>query len=116
MGSMFKREHIRGPTIFFGFGEERPFYVEKTPSMLMERLRHNAQLFYLNYFIITGVLFMLTLLTSPKTIIGLVLLAVGWMSLIRATQDGSLKIGGTCFMVLLIPSFCMRAVRVNLLC
>ena len=92
---MFNRDHIRGPTVFFGIGEERPFYVEKTPSLLMERLRHNAQFFYLNYLIITGILFLLTLLVSPGTIIGLVLLAVGWMALIRATQDGSLKIGGT---------------------
>jgi len=93
VGSLFKREHFRGPAVYFGIGEERPFYVEKTPSLLVERLRHNMTFFYLNYMILTGVLFCLTLLVSPSALIGMGLLAMAWMWLIKASQDGSLKIG-----------------------
>lgn len=92
VGSIFNREHIRSLTVFFGIGEERPFYVEKGPALLMERLRHNATFFYLNYLIITGLFFVLTLLISPSAIIGMGLLGLAWMWVIRASQSGSLKI------------------------
>ena len=92
VGSMFKKEHFRGPSVFFGIGEERPFYVEKTPSLLAERLRHNVTFFYLNYMVATGILFCLTLLVSPSAIIGIALLAGAWMWLIRASQEGTLRI------------------------
>ena len=80
--------------MFFGFGEERPFYVEKNPALLMERIRHNLSFFYLNYMLLTAVLFCLMLLTSPLTIIGLAVLAGAWTWVIRSTQGGSLVIGG----------------------
>lgn len=91
--SMFKREHLRSISVVFGIGEERPFYVEKTPSLLVERLRHNMVFFYLNYMVITAVFFCLTLLISPGAIIGIGILAISWMWLIRASQSGSLRIG-----------------------
>ena len=94
VGSLFKREHVRGITVFFGIGEERPFYVEKAPSLLVERLRHNITFFYLNYMILTAVFFCLTLLISPSAIIGIGLLAVAWMWVIKASQSGSLTISG----------------------
>jgi len=81
--------------VYFGIGEERPFYVEKTPSLLVERLRHNVTFFYLNYMLLTAVLFCLTLLISPSAIIGIALLAAAWMYVIKASQSGSLSIGGT---------------------
>jgi hypothetical protein len=90
---MFKREHLRSISVVFGIGEERPFYVEKTPSLLVERLRHNMVFFYLNYMVITAVFFCLTLLISPGAIIGIGILAISWMWLIRASQSGSLRIG-----------------------
>lgn len=96
VGSMFNREHIRGIAVFFGIGEDRPFYVEKTPSLLMSRLRHNITFFYLNYMLMAAVLFCLTLLVSPTKIIGLGLLALAWMWVIRASQTGALQIGGMC--------------------
>jgi PRA1 family protein len=80
--------------VFFGFGEERPFYIEKNPALLMERIRHNLSFFYLNYMLLTAVLFCLMLLTSPLTIIGLAILAGAWTWVIRSTQSGSLVIGG----------------------
>ena len=94
IGSVFKRDHIRSLTVYFGIGEERPFYVEKTPSLLVERLRHNLSFFYLNYLMLTGILFCLTLLISPSAIIGMGLLALAWMWVIRASQSGTLAISG----------------------
>jgi len=95
VSSLFKREHLRGITVYFGIGEERPFYLEKNPALLLERLRHNVSFFYLNYMLLTGVLFCLTLLISPSAIIGIAILALAWMWVIRASQTGSLAIGGT---------------------
>lgn len=93
VSGVFKREHIRGITVYFGIGEERPYYVERTPSLLMDRIRHNMTFFYLNYIILTGILFCLTLLVSPSAIIGMALLAGVWFWLIRSTsQTGSLQI------------------------
>jgi PRA1 family protein len=92
MSGFFKREHIRNITVYFGIGEERPFYVEKNPSLLIDRIRHNLSFFYLNYIMLTGALFCLTLLTSPTTIIGLAILAASWFWLIRSSQDGFLRV------------------------
>mmetsp|Transcript_1462 Transcript_1462/g.3113 ORF Transcript_1462/g.3113 Transcript_1462/m.3113 type:complete len:242 (+) Transcript_1462:99-824(+) len=90
----FKREHLRSPTIFFGLGEDKPFYLEKNPSLLMPRLKHNVSFFYLNYSILTAILFVLTVLVSPSALIGMFLLAFAWMSVIKSTQDGEMKIKG----------------------
>ena len=95
VGSMFKREHFRGPTVFFGFGEERAFYVEKIPSLLVDRLKHNFMFFYLNYMVIAAILFCVMLLTSPTAIIGLVILIGVWFWLVRATQEGSIRINAS---------------------
>jgi hypothetical protein len=93
VGTLFNREHLRSITVYFGIGEERPFYIEKTPSLLIERLRHNAVFFLLNYMLLTAVLFCLTLLISPSAIIGIALLAGAWFWVIRASESGSMKIG-----------------------
>ena len=95
VGSMFKREHFRGPTVFFGLGEERAFYVEKIPSLLLDRLKHNFTFFYLNYLVITAILFCLTLLTSPTAILGLAILVGVWFWLVRASQEGSIRVTAT---------------------
>jgi hypothetical protein len=102
--NIFKREHLRGPAVFFGLGEERPFYVERNPSLLVERVRHNLSFFYLNYMLLTAVLFCLMLLTSPTTIIGLALLAGAWTWVIRSTQSGALALGGACVVCILTDS------------
>ena len=93
--TMFNREHLRSITIFFGLGEERPFYVEKSPSLLMARLRHNTAFFYLNYMMMFAVLFVLTLVTTPFAIIGIGLLGLAWVYIIRSSQEGILKFYGT---------------------
>ena len=93
--TFLNRENLRGVTVCFGIGEERPFYIEKVPSLLMERIRLNLSLFYLNYMLLTAVLFVLTLLISPSAIIGIGLLALAWMYVIKSTQSGAMQIYGT---------------------
>lgn len=92
-GQLFTRERLRTVSICFGIGEERAFYVEKTPSLLIARLKHNTQFFYLNYLLMATVLFGLTLFVTPSAIIGIALLAAAWAYVIRASQNGSFKIG-----------------------
>jgi len=92
-GQLFRRERLRTVTVCFGIGEERAFYVEKTPSLLIARVKHNMQFFYLNYLLMATVLFGLTLFVTPSAIIGIALLAGAWMYVIKASQSGSLKIG-----------------------
>jgi hypothetical protein len=91
---VFNRRNIRSPTVFFGFGEEKPFYVERVPSLVTERVKHNLSFFYINYALLTAVLFCLTLLISPSAIIGIGLLGFAWMAVIRATAEGSVEIKG----------------------
>jgi len=91
-GELFNRQRMRSVTVCFGFGEERPFYVEKSPSLLVTRVKHNLSFFYLNYMILTGILFCLTLLITPSAIIGIGLLGALWAYVIRQTQSGSLVI------------------------
>jgi hypothetical protein len=90
--NLFNKEHFRSVTVFFGIGEERPFYLEKSPSLLMARLRHNFTFFYLNYMVVFGILFVLTMVTSITTMIGLLLLGGAWLYVIRASSEGHLKI------------------------
>lgn len=92
-GQLFSRERLRPVSICFGIGEERPFYVEKTPSLLIARIKHNGQFFYLNYLLMLTVIFGLTLFVTPSAIIGIAVLAVAWVYVIRASQSGQLKIG-----------------------
>lgn len=91
---VFNRKNLRSPTVFFGIGEEQPFYVEKVPSLIAERARHNLSFFYLNYVGVTTILFFLTLLISPSSIIGIGLLGGAWLAVIRATNEGSVQIKG----------------------
>jgi hypothetical protein len=93
--NIFNKDHLRTATVFFGIGEERPFYIEKAPSLLTARLRHNFTFFYLNYMIVFGILFLLTMITSITTMIGLLLLGGAWVYVIRSSSEGFLKIGCT---------------------
>mmetsp|Transcript_56039 Transcript_56039/g.135644 ORF Transcript_56039/g.135644 Transcript_56039/m.135644 type:complete len:235 (+) Transcript_56039:178-882(+) len=92
-GQLFSREKLRSVTVYFGIGEERSFYVEKSPTLLAARVKHNLQFFYLNYMALTAVLFCLTLLISPSAIIGIGLLGLLWLYVIRSTSSGSMQVG-----------------------
>jgi len=91
---IFNRQNLRSPAVFFGIGEEAPFYLERVPSLITSRLQHNLSFFYLNYAAVTALLFCLTLLISPTAIIGIGLLGMAWLALIRATSEGSIKVKG----------------------
>lgn len=84
---------IRSPTVFFGIGEPRPFFIEKSPKELVDRIKHNLSFFYLNYGIISAILFFLTLVTS-RAIIGIIILALSWASFLKASASGSMTIAG----------------------
>jgi len=88
----FNRNHLRSVTVFFGLGEERAFYFEKSPSLLIARLQHNVSFFYLNYMLVFAILFLLTMITSIRTMFGIACLGGAWLYVIRASQDGGLKI------------------------
>jgi len=96
-GQLFSRDRLRSIYVCFGIGEERAFYIEKTPSLLVARVKHNAQFFYLNYLLMSAVIFGLTLFVTPSAIIGIAILAAGWVYIIRASQSGSLQIGSFTF-------------------
>lgn len=91
---LFNRQRLRSVGVTFGIGEERAFYVEKSPALLLARVKHNFSFFYLNYMMLTAVLFCLTLLISPSAIIGIGLLAGLWMYVIRSTANGPLVVSG----------------------
>lgn len=75
----------------------------------MARLKHNTTFFYLNYMLVFAVLFILTMITSFTTMIGLVLLGGAWLYVIRASADGTLKIGSEyCTARLLFVVLCMK--------
>lgn len=90
---LFNRQHLRAFSVVFGIGEERPFYVEKSPALLMERIRHNGSFFYMNYMVLTAILFTLTLLVSPSAILGIGGLGFAWMYMIRSSTNGHIRIG-----------------------
>eukprot|EP00934_Nitzschia_sp_Nitz4_P008137 Nitzschia sp. Nitz4//scaffold30_size153850//9938//10887//NITZ4_002757-RA/size153850-augustus-gene-0.65-mRNA-1//-1//CDS//3329547199//8127//frame0 len=93
---VFNRQKLRSVTVVFGMGEERPFYLEKVPSLLVARLRHNVQFFFMNYVLLTALVFALfctTLLLSPISIIKLALLGGLWVYTMRKTQSGFLQVG-----------------------
>jgi hypothetical protein len=91
---LFNRQRLRSMTVYFGIGEERPFYVEKSPALLLARVQHNSSFFYLNYMMLTALLFCLTLLISPSAIIGIAILAGLWMYVVRQTSNGPMRIYG----------------------
>jgi len=93
VSSIFRRDQLRGITVVFGIGEERPFYMEKNPSLLIERLRHNLSFFYMNYLLFTGVLFTLMCIINPFNLIVMGILAAAWVWLARASADGTLRLG-----------------------
>jgi len=91
---IINRDHLRPISVFFGIGEEKPFYLEKTPSLVVSRVNHNISFFYMNYILMTAVLFVLTLIISPGAIIGIGLLGIAWASVLKATNDGSVTFYG----------------------
>lgn len=88
------RDHLRPISVFFGIGEESPFYVERNPSLIASRVNHNIQFFYMNYIVLFTILFCLTMITSPTALITMGLLGLAWATMLRYTADGSMEIYG----------------------
>lgn len=86
---IFNRDQLRSISVFFGIGDEKAFYLEKNPALIMSRVKHNLSFFYMNYILLAAILFMLTLVISPGAIIGIGLLGLAWVSVLRAVADGS---------------------------
>ena len=91
---LFSKSKVRNPMVFFGIGEEKPFYLERSPPLIMARLQHNSNFFLLNYMMITALFFVITLLISPSAIFGIGVIGLSWASFVRAFQNGSTTIRG----------------------
>jgi PRA1 family protein len=91
---LFNREKLRSVAVCFGIGEERPFYIEKAPSLLLTRVQHNLVFFFMNYMILTAALFCLTIFIHPITLVGIGLLGALWVYMIRSTQNGPMLVYG----------------------
>jgi len=88
------RDHLRPISVFFGIGEESPFYVEKTPSLIVSRVNHNVSFFYMNYIVLFTILFCLTMVTSPTALVGIGILGLSWAAILRYTAEGSVTVYG----------------------
>jgi len=95
---IFDSDKLRPTVVFFGIGEPtQSFSVVCMPSDVFSRVKHNILFFYLNYIVLTAIVFILTMLTvliSPKSLITLGVLAVAWFVVMRATSSGSAKVLG----------------------
>mmetsp|Transcript_41322 Transcript_41322/g.96884 ORF Transcript_41322/g.96884 Transcript_41322/m.96884 type:complete len:179 (-) Transcript_41322:401-937(-) len=92
--SIFRRENLRSFSVYTGFGEERPFYFERSPDLLIDRIRHNLTYFFLNYGVLTVFLFILSVITNPATLIKLAIIALMWVYVVKMTESGSIVIAG----------------------
>ena len=85
---------FRSPRLYLGLGESKPFYLETNFSLLIDRLSHNLKYFYLNYLFLTVVLFAMTLMISPSSLISIGILSAAWFYVIKITNDDALSIWG----------------------
>lgn len=75
---LLSRENLRGVGDFFG-----GFSVVMAPPQLMERARHNVRYYYLNYIVLTAVIFCAALVVHPLKLIGLGVIAAMWVAVAR---------------------------------
>ena len=61
---------------------------QTNPTLIADRLKHNATFFYLNYFFLTFLLFVLTLMISPSSLISIAILSFAWFYVMKITADG----------------------------
>ena len=86
-GRLFSADNLRSISAMLGSGEEKPFGLLLSPSGLLDRLRHNFGFFYLNYMVLTAVLFVLNVFFSPSAWIGMIILGVMWVGMINSIPD-----------------------------
>jgi len=94
---IFSSDKIRTISVYFGIGDTRPYFAEKNSSLIVARLKHNVSFFYLNYLVQSAIFYGLTILFSPGSLLEIGILAIAWLLVMRATNDGVLNLG--CFKV-----------------
>ncbi|GMH65597.1 hypothetical protein TrVE_jg9485 [Triparma verrucosa] len=90
----FNMRYFRSPKVYLGMGEDKPFYVETNVGLNVDRVKHNLTYFYLNYIFLTFLLFALTLMISPSSLISIAILAFAWFYVLKVTADDGYSIGG----------------------
>ena len=73
-------------------GEDKPFYIETNVGLNVDRVKHNLTYFYLNYIFLTFLLFALTLMISPSSLISIAILAFAWFYVLKVTADDGYSI------------------------
>lgn len=94
---VFDSDKLRSFSVFFGIGEQRSFNIVLRPTNLLPRLKNNVLFFYLNYIILTFLVFLLSLLVfvlNPTTMIILAVLAVAWFVALKATTSDGFQVCG----------------------
>mmetsp|Transcript_48485 Transcript_48485/g.58698 ORF Transcript_48485/g.58698 Transcript_48485/m.58698 type:complete len:183 (-) Transcript_48485:181-729(-) len=94
---LFSADKVRSFSIYFGIGDQRPYFVETNGPLIGARIKHNMSFFYLNYLAQSGFFFALSILFSPGSLLEIGILALVWIVLMRLTVDGVLNLG--CFTV-----------------
>eukprot|EP00553_Chaetoceros_curvisetus_P001774 CAMPEP_0204616494 /NCGR_PEP_ID=MMETSP0717-20131115/3728_1 /ASSEMBLY_ACC=CAM_ASM_000666 /TAXON_ID=230516 /ORGANISM="Chaetoceros curvisetus" /LENGTH=198 /DNA_ID=CAMNT_0051629751 /DNA_START=13 /DNA_END=609 /DNA_ORIENTATION=+ len=90
-------DKLRSFTVFFGIGEgDASFSFPLNPTISCPRIKDNILFFYLNYILIAAVILVFSsfaILISPKTLVVVLGMLITWVVMIRATQDGPIKLG-----------------------
>jgi len=84
---IFNYDQLRSLMVFFGMGEERPFYFES--SLIFQRVPYNLSFFYFNYILMTVILFAFTVMVNPFVLLSIAGLGFVWLRLLVATKDGA---------------------------
>ena len=95
--NVLDNDKLRSLSVFFGIGEASAYSLILMPTKLCQRLWQNVTFFYLNYILLTAIVFAVSLLAflmSPKTLIILVCLALAWFAMLRVTKEDGVKVLG----------------------
>mmetsp|Transcript_9 Transcript_9/g.15 ORF Transcript_9/g.15 Transcript_9/m.15 type:complete len:237 (+) Transcript_9:91-801(+) len=102
-------DQLRTFSQFFGIGQQQstkdgttstnppPFSLAFNPTVLCPRLTNNVKFFYLNYLLLTAVVFAIVLLATmlnPMSLIMLAVLALAWFLVLSATVEPYPLCGG----------------------
>jgi PRA1 family protein len=91
---LFSRENLRSPASMLGSGEGRAFSCTVSPTALVERIRYNCGFFYLNYMLLTALIFVVNVFFSPSSWMGVLFLTLLWAGMINTvTDERILKVG-----------------------
>ncbi|DBA01279.1 TPA: hypothetical protein N0F65_001784 [Lagenidium giganteum] len=81
-------KNVRGLTLFFGFGEEKPFNIP-TREALAPRARKNAMFFATNYAVCAALVAVVAILLNPLFLFVLICLGGFWFYVASATANES---------------------------